>query len=534
MALSWFRDICEAYLDFSATEWDALISDAKVPGRNGAALQEFLSAGTPKGTPLYVYATSAEVEMEVPVTTMKEVEVEEVEEIKTDVTDTAVAAEAGPEGGSVVPTTSVDGSQPVPPPAVPMSANAELESKEKEAADALPSGQTESGSTLAVPPPAGDEGSAVPAAALPPRTKMIEVTTMEIRKVKTNVVTACLRVIPSNLELSVAYFIKTKADAITPPSALASASALSALTPSARATSPTPATPGTAAPPPVVVTLDDYMADAVEYGSVSSDLLSSMEVVVREVFTPFLEPQLGGKTLGDDLADDANEGQSVVSGMPLGTVAGQSNRTGIFSKGGSIMGGGNVRGSIVAKSFAAPSVTGGSSGINLNTPAMGGMGSPAGQAVSTVPVPAEEDVQVAHVSDNVKGEFRSALHRFTTVITHTIQQVSGDVRLDIPPVAIEDPVAASQDETVKAILVDAVENWTHIIGQLVSTVTDKDKGSRPLQEIEFWRNRNATLSTIYEQLNHPTVKGMLTTLEIAREPALDPFRVCTIIICAHM
>jgi len=176
----------------------------------------------------------------------------------------------------------------------------------------------------------------------------------------------------------------------------------------------------------------------------------------------------------------------------------------------------------------APSVTGGSSGINLNATGVmaSGMGNTAGGGGggSSLPAPVEEDRQVALVSDSVKAEFKSALHRFVTVIEHTIQQVSGDVRLDIPEVVINDPAAASHDEGLKAVLVDAVEEWTRVIAQALGTVTDKDKGTRPLQEIEFWRNRNATLSTIYEQLSHPSVKTMLTTLELAREPALEPFR----------
>jgi dynein heavy chain len=143
---------------------------------------------------------------------------------------------------------------------------------------------------------------------------------------------------------------------------------------------------------------------------------------------------------------------------------------------------------------------------------------------AAAPLPAEEDRQVAGVSESVKGEFRSALHRFATVISHTIQQVSGDVRLDLPAADVSDPVAAAQDEGVKALLIDAVEDWTRVIGSVLSVVSDKEKGSRPIQEVEFWRGRNATLSTIWEQLSTPAVKNILATLELAREPALEAFR----------
>jgi dynein heavy chain len=164
---------------------------------------------------------------------------------------------------------------------------------------------------------------------------------------------------------------------------------------------------------------------------------------------------------------------------------------------------------------------------SVNMSGMGGAGGGPGGLGPTraaVPPPSEEDREVCGVSDSVKGEFKSSLHRFCTVITHTIQQLSGDVRLAVPAVTIDDPHAAAGDEEVKAILVDAVEEWTNTITAVVAAASERDKGSRPLQEVEFWRNRSATLSTIYEQLSQPAVKAMLATLELAREPALDAFR----------
>lgn len=103
-------------------------------------------------------------------------------------------------------------------------------------------------------------------------------------------------------------------------------------------------------------------------------------------------------------------------------------------------------------------------------------------------------------------------------------QVSGDVHLNIPQITITDPIAASQDEAIKAEIVDAVEDWTRAMVQMLSPVSDKDKGARPMQEVEFWRGRNATLSAVYEQLSQPAVKAMLVPLELSREPALEPFK----------
>ena len=38
-------------------------------------------------------------------------------------------------------------------------------------------------------------------------------------------------------------------------------------------------------------------------------------------------------------------------------------------------------------------------------------------------------------------------------------------------------------------------------------------GRGPLGEIEFWRDRNAALSSLFEQLNTPRVRGMVEVME---------------------
>lgn len=45
------------------------------------------------------------------------------------------------------------------------------------------------------------------------------------------------------------------------------------------------------------------------------------------------------------------------------------------------------------------------------------------------------------------------------------------------------------------------------------------QGKAPLAEIDFWRERNATLSALSEQLKLPTVKKVLNVLSIA-DPGL--------------
>ncbi len=50
------------------------------------------------------------------------------------------------------------------------------------------------------------------------------------------------------------------------------------------------------------------------------------------------------------------------------------------------------------------------------------------------------------------------------------------------------------------------------------------EGKGPLAEIEFWRQKNATFNTIYEQLNNITVKKMIEVLELIDSPILHGFK----------
>lgn len=633
----WFKDLCQAYLDFNSDDFDLMLKDKSSPGKNGSAFDDFLSNATGRSTALYVYSIKSEREVAMKVKVMREVQVEEEVDVQDGQGEDAVqptngenadGASAAPNGDGPAAETKA-GENADGTPAAAADGAAASESKEGEKAEGQPAADGAATDGNAAAPggePAADGGAAAadgqpaqPDAAPTPAadgadaqpdggvkkakrmvTKMIEEERMEMRKVAGYVVHARLQSIPTDISTAVAYFIKTRVGPVVfpPPGGSYSAPPL----PTAAAPAPAPAAAtegaaeGTSGSPPgspsagatrgggtaggsgaapgagglsvlaaaeASPTIDDYMVDCVEYGSVTADLLGSMEVVMREVFTPFLEPQLGGKIGGsgdDAMADGDNENQSVVSGMQgMGGASGiiRNNRGGGGGTvlgggggggGGTVIGGGTVLGGASTvggrtgglqsyrSGMVGGTVIGGSSGIHgggtiIPGTVIGGltgtlgMTGAVGGGVPTAPTPVEEDRIVQGVSESIKGEFRSALHRFSTVITHTLQQINGDVRLTIPEnVDVSDPGVASQDEAIKAVLIDAVEDWTRIIMQVLSVVTDKDKGSRPIQEVEFWRGRNATLSTIWEQLNMPTAKNMLTTLEIAREPVLDSFR----------
>lgn len=48
-----------------------------------------------------------------------------------------------------------------------------------------------------------------------------------------------------------------------------------------------------------------------------------------------------------------------------------------------------------------------------------------------------------------------------------------------------------------------------------------------MAEIEFWREKNATFNTLYEQLNNNSVKKMVEVLEVVDSPVLQAFKTVT-------
>lgn len=114
------------------------------------------------------------------------------------------------------------------------------------------------------------------------------------------------------------------------------------------------------------------------------------------------------------------------------------------------------------------------------------------------------------VGDNLRNEFRANLHKFESQVTHATQQVKGDVHLSVPNINVDDPDIGNDFEAV-SLLEGAMEDWSRLIAAVVEAENLKRvKGKGPMAEIEFWRRRNTSLSALYEQINMPKVKVVMS------------------------
>ncbi|EGF80533.1 hypothetical protein BATDEDRAFT_25191 [Batrachochytrium dendrobatidis JAM81] len=125
--------------------------------------------------------------------------------------------------------------------------------------------------------------------------------------------------------------------------------------------------------------------------------------------------------------------------------------------------------------------------------------------------------------DDIKSELLVTMQKFTGQIAHTVQQVAGETRLKIPDTLAElntmDVHQASTDPSILRTLESLAEEWAETVsGALAKEMKRVPVGNGPLAEIEFWRDRSASLSTLYEQLNLPIVHKIGHILNIAQVP----------------
>jgi dynein axonemal heavy chain len=117
-----------------------------------------------------------------------------------------------------------------------------------------------------------------------------------------------------------------------------------------------------------------------------------------------------------------------------------------------------------------------------------------------------------------RNDFGGNMQKFLGHVSHAIQQVTGHIKLPIPDVSI-DPnnlEAAAHDAAVVAKLRPSLASWIKLISNVLNAenLRNRTEGG-PMSEIQFWRERNAALSALYEQLHIGYIKDMIRVMEYA-------------------
>uniref|UniRef100_A0A8C9J6D4 Dynein axonemal heavy chain 10 n=1 Tax=Panthera tigris altaica TaxID=74533 RepID=A0A8C9J6D4_PANTA len=120
-----------------------------------------------------------------------------------------------------------------------------------------------------------------------------------------------------------------------------------------------------------------------------------------------------------------------------------------------------------------------------------------------------------HSVQLIRDEFLMNIQKFANNIQRTMQQLEGEIKLEMPSISVDREVSdlAADPEAVET-LEQCVINWLNLISAAVEGQLKKTpQGNGPLAEIEFWRERNATLSALHEQTKLPIVRKVLDVIK---------------------
>ncbi|XP_014373608.2 dynein heavy chain 10, axonemal, partial [Alligator sinensis] len=129
----------------------------------------------------------------------------------------------------------------------------------------------------------------------------------------------------------------------------------------------------------------------------------------------------------------------------------------------------------------------------------------------------EEHLAASQSFQIMRNEFLMNMQKFLSHIQRTIQQIEGEIKLDMPTINLDaevDELAANAEVVEK--LEHCAMTWLTLISTAVEEQLKKvPQGNGPLAEIDLWRERNATLSALHEQIKLPLVKKVLAVLKEA-------------------
>ncbi|XP_067862341.1 dynein axonemal heavy chain 10 [Heptranchias perlo] len=111
----------------------------------------------------------------------------------------------------------------------------------------------------------------------------------------------------------------------------------------------------------------------------------------------------------------------------------------------------------------------------------------------------------------VRDEFLMTVQKFSNHVHRTIQQVEGEIKLEMPTISLDGDLNQFASDPVRMEkLEQSIMNWQMQITTAIEEQLSKiPQGNGPLAEIDFWRERNATLSALMEQLKLPVVKKII-------------------------
>uniref|UniRef100_A0A1I8GPI6 DHC_N1 domain-containing protein n=1 Tax=Macrostomum lignano TaxID=282301 RepID=A0A1I8GPI6_9PLAT len=129
----------------------------------------------------------------------------------------------------------------------------------------------------------------------------------------------------------------------------------------------------------------------------------------------------------------------------------------------------------------------------------------------------EQEIRESRNAANARDEFSITIDKFKNTLQKTMQQIQGDVKLEVPELdLVDDDKENLKNKKLMAEIETTVMQWNHLVSEMIERLQKrKPVGNGPLPEIDFWRERNAQLSALVEQFKLPKVKRILNLYKLA-------------------
>jgi Dynein heavy chain, N-terminal region 1 len=103
--------------------------------------------------------------------------------------------------------------------------------------------------------------------------------------------------------------------------------------------------------------------------------------------------------------------------------------------------------------------------------------------------------------DTVRKDVHSALHKFMASLIEHVNDKRGQTVLYIPRFSCTDAANSARHKNVTQLMESCIIHATRQVKEVLNKQDDLGDNSGPLQEINFWRARNADLCSIRHQLD---------------------------------
>jgi dynein heavy chain len=130
------------------------------------------------------------------------------------------------------------------------------------------------------------------------------------------------------------------------------------------------------------------------------------------------------------------------------------------------------------------------------------------------------------VDPSLRNDLGMNMDKFYQQLNTVAMQNRGDVSIVIPNIIGSNEGGGGEASPSQVSAIEAaLEDWTVVISNAVESEIRKDSSSKrtPLEEIEFWRSRAATLSPVHDQIGLPKVQQILDMLQGTDNAQLSSF-----------